>query len=254
MKYKLLAVVIVSAGVIAVSTLLHGYIEAPLEEGVSAQGNSPRMLEIKSVISDGDGPPSSAARESRSTETEVVMGIPVLKNRNCTVTRHYVDLGNGMVTEAYSCVPDESAPDTYEQLSDDELAVLAYSDPRAASTLGKRIVDADLAQSRELLIRAVALEPTNVEPVMWLASQAYSLRGNSKLAKDAASNAYVVTQTARALGSNTDVGWIVEDLREAGLRNEGFTALDEAVKEDLRTIREIQLEVFGESVIGEELL
>jgi hypothetical protein len=253
-KTKLLALVVVGAGVISTATLLRSNLEAPLGKAVPAQSPSPTIIEGNTKVSATDGSASAAAEDFDSPETEIVMGLQVLKDRNCTVTRHYIDLGNGMVTEAYSCVPDEKTPNPYELLSDDELAVLAYSDPQAASMLGKRMVESDPARSRELLIRAVALEPTNLEPVMWLAAVAYSLRGHSKAAKDATANAYVITLTARALGSDSDVGPIIEDLRDAGLTDEGFAALDEAVKDDLSAIRKIQLEVFGKSAIGEELL
>ena len=169
-------------------------------------------------------------------------------------SRDYVDLGNGAVTAAYSCVPHDKAPGEYAQYSDEELSVLAYSDARAASTLGKRLVEADPQRARRMLLRAVALEPGNVEPVMWLASQAYSLRGDSNAARMATANAYVITGTARALGSRADIDWIVEDLRSAGLSDDGFAALDRFVEQDLQTIRAIQLDVFGHSSIEEDLL
>ncbi len=118
-------------------------------------------------------------------ETEIVMGIEVRKDRECAVQRHYVDLGNGTVTDAYSCVPNESVSHDYDRYSDEELRVLSYSDARAASILGKRLVEVDLAESRRLLLRAVALKPANLDPVMWLAAQAYSLRGRDPASQNA---------------------------------------------------------------------
>lgn len=198
--------------------------------------------------------PDLANQSSSSPDAEIVMGIPVRKDRNCDVTRHYVDLGNGLVTEAYSCNPREASADNYELLGNDELAVLAYNDARAASVLGKRLVESNPEKSRAWLLRAAALEPDNVEPLMWLASQAYSLRGESNAALVATANAYVITKTSRALGSDADLDWIVNDLRDAGLDDADIGYLDEAARRDLQAIRTIQLAVFGHTTIGEEML
>lgn len=253
MKHGRLAIALALAGVVSVATFLRDTGEPQLAPTTPAppQTEAPRLVVQPSQANPTETPPEET---TGSPETEIVMGIPVLRDRNCTVTRHYVDLGNGLVTEAYSCEPHDKAPDEYEHYSDDELAVLAYSDAKAASTLGKRLVGADPGRSREMLIRAAALEPGNVEPIMWLASQVYSLRGDSHAARIAAANAYVITNTARALGSGADIDWIIEDLRNAGLNDEGFAALDRLVEEDLRTIRAIQLDVFGQSSIEEDLL
>ncbi len=245
MKHGRLAIPLALAGVVSAAIFLGGTSEpqpalttaAPPE----AEVHGPVVVETQ-------------REATESPATEIVMGVPVRKDRNCSVTRHYVDLGNGTVTEAYSCVPHATAPGAYEQYSNEELAVLAYGDARAAGTLGKRLVEADPPRARRMLLRAVALEPGNVEPVMWLASQAYSLRGDSSAARMAMANAYVITGTARALGSRADIDWIVEDLRGAGLDDEGFAALDRFVKEDLRRIRAVQLDVFGHSSIEEDLL
>ena len=198
--------------------------------------------------------PDLAVESQASPDTEIVMGIPVRKDRNCDVSRHYIDLGNGLVTEAYSCTSQQTEADDYELLGDSELAVLAYSDAEAAATLGKRLVESNLDRSRQWLLRAVALEPGNVEPLMWLASQAYSLRGESNAAVVATANAYVITKTAKALGSDANLDWIVNDLRDAGLDGEDIEYLDGAARRDLQAIRTVQLEVFGRTTIGEELL
>lgn len=199
-------------------------------------------------------PSEPAAETAEAAETEIVMGIEVRRDRNCTVERHYVDLGNGTVTEAYSCVPTQIVADDYESYSDEELRVLSYSDANSASVLGKRLLEVDLAASRALLLRAVALQPANLDPVMWLAAQAYSLRGDTPAANEARANAYVLVQTAKAMGSPASVEWIFNDLEEAGFGATDFARLDEQVRKDLRRIREIQLEVFGESVVDEVLL
>ena len=77
---------------------------------------------------------------------------------------------------------------------------------------------------------------------------------SSNAALVATANAYVITKTSRALGSDADLDWIVDDLRAAGLDNEDIEYLDEATRRDLQAIRSIQLEVLGHTTIGEELL
>ena len=224
--------------------------ETPAENASAAPvaGSSGNRPETGSVAEPG------TVTESGQPETEIVMGIEVRKDRECTVQRHYVDLGNGTVTDAYSCAPSEPIADAYEHYSDEELRVLAYSDARAASVLGKRLVEVDLDESRRLLLRAVALKPTNLDPVMWLAAQAYSLRGTSPAAQSARANTYVLTRTAQAMGSGASIDWVLADLEQAGFNERDLAELEEQVRDNLRRIREIQLEVYGESVVDEVLL
>ena len=141
--------------------------------------------------------------------------------------------------------------DDYEHYSDEQLRVLAYSDARAASVLGKRLVNSQPAEAESLLLRAVALQPADQNPVMWLAAQAHSLRGASAAAHRARANTYVLTRTAQALGSDASIGWILADLRQAGFSLDDVHRLDQRVRANLRRVRDIQLEVFGESTIDE---
>lgn len=183
--------------------------------------------------------------------TEIVLGLEVRKDRNCTVERHYVDLGNGTVTEAYRCVPVSPATDDYDHYSEEELRVLSYDDSRAASVLGKRLVNVDPRQAEALLLRAVALQPGNLGPVMWLAAQAHSLRGESQAAQTARAYTYVLTRTAQALGSDQDITWVLRDLQRAGFSLEDVARLEKEVRANLGRIRDIQLEVSGETTIDE---
>lgn len=206
---------------------------------------------VESVSQAPGAAPSDTPDTPDTPETEIVMGIEVLKDRSCTVSRHFLDLGNGIVTDAFSCIQDERAPDDYELYSLEELKVMAYSDAKAAGVLGKRLAGTNLREAREWILRAVALEPGNIEPAMWLASQAYSLRGNSRAAVRATANAYIITQTLNGLGSNKSVDWIIEDLRKLGFRDEHIAALDESVSKDLMAVRDVQVEVYGQSLIAE---
>lgn len=246
-KLTLLLIATVVASIVAIR--LQGSSSAPIAEAPAKVPAAP------TVTSAGDSRSENDPVETIEVpETEIVMGIEVRKDRNCSVQRHYVDLGNGTVTDAYSCVPNGPVVDDYEHYSDEELRVLSYSDARAASVLGKRLVDVDLDESRRLLLRAVALKPANLDPVIWLAAQAYSLRDASPRAQNARANTYVLTRTAQAMGSGASIEWVLEDLERAGFNAADIARLEERVRENLRRIRDIQLEVYGESVVDEVLL
>lgn len=184
-----------------------------------------------------------------NSATETVMGIEVRKNRNCDIERRYIDLGNGTVVEAFTCVPRHASTRAYEDIGIETLEVMAYDDWQAASVLGKRLVETDLDKSRQYLLRAVALRPDNLDPVMWLSAQVYSLRGDTLEAKNAIANNYVLARTAKLLGSKTDIDWIAEELREAGFDDADFVELERGVQDNLQYIRKVQIEVFGESFI-----
>jgi len=248
-KLTLLLLTLVVACVIA--TQLERPDTAPLPPAATP-ADAPAKL--PAIVAEEDSPEPDSVAAPEPPATEMVMGIEVRKDRHCSVQRHYIDLGNGTVTDAYSCVPNETAVGEYDHYSDDELRVLSYNDARAASVLGKRLVEVDLAESRRLLLRAVALKPANLDPVMWLAAQAYSLRGESPAAQSARANTYVLTRTAQAMGSAVDVQWILEDLDGAGFGEKEIAVLEERVRENLRRIREIQLEIYGESLVDEVLL
>ncbi|MGI9261922.1 MAG: hypothetical protein ACR2QR_07790 [Woeseiaceae bacterium] len=248
-KLTLLLLAIAIAGVIAIPLTTPDAVQqptavAPVAEAAASRVAQAESAQLKALENTGPG----------QLETEIVMGVEVRKDRGCSVQRHYVDLGNGTVTDAYSCVPDEPVVDDYDHYSNQELRVLSYSDAKAAAILGKRLVEVDLAESRRLLLRAVALKPANLDPVMWLAAQAYSLRGRSPAAQNARANTYVLARTAQALGSDANIAWVLEDLDQAGFDNDEIARLEDQVTENLRRIHEIQLEVHGESVVDEVLL
>jgi len=252
-KLTLLILAIAIAGVVAISAKTPDAVQRPQAAAPAAvfapESSASSVAALEQARTEAGGvtvPPQ--------LETEIVMGIEVRKDRGCSVQRHYVDLGNGTVTDAYSCVPDRPVVGDYDHYSNEELRVLSYSDAEAAAVLGKRLVEEDLSESRRLLLRAVALKPANLDPVMWLAAQAYSLRGNSPAAQKARANTYVLARTAQALGSVANISWVLEDLDQAGFDNEAIARLEDRVRRNLRRIREIQLEVHGESVVDEVLL
>jgi hypothetical protein len=234
----------------------------PWEDGAAPQGGQRDAL-VPDISSSGNPVEPAAVNETNTQassaqpvpvpDTETVMGIQVRGDRNCTVTRHYLDLGDGTVSEAFSCDRPERPTSAYDAYASRTLEYLAYGDAEAASTLGKRLAETDPARARALILRALALQPQDIEPAMWLASQAYSLRGSTAAARRATANSYILTRIVQELGGDVAVTWIVEDLRESGFEDADLARLDARVARDLRRIGDIQLEVLGERTIREDL-
>ena len=100
--------------------------------------------------------------------TEIIHGLRVRKDRNCTIELNYVDAGDGNLIEAYSCMPNQPAEaDEFDQYNNETLAGMAYSDASAAEALGKRLAESDLESARELMIRSAALRPENAQPMLY---------------------------------------------------------------------------------------
>ncbi|MDJ0760741.1 MAG: hypothetical protein QNJ19_15200 [Woeseiaceae bacterium] len=195
-----------------------------------------------SEVVDGDG-----------SETEVVMGLRVRKDRNCTVRQHMVDLGNGLVTDAYSCdPPDVEKP--FAGHSDADLWVLSYSDATAAEELGKRLLyQRKEGAANELMLRAVALQPDNVRPLLYLMSQTGSLRGDAPGARAAVGKAYIISRTASHFDPSVNTDWLLEDLVQYRFESDDIERLDRIVDGNLERMRKVQIDVFGESRIEEAL-
>lgn len=231
----------------------HGAAPAARQADAPAPVNSAQSIPVEQVSTNRKRIPTKPVDVFRVPRTETVMGIKMRRDRSCTLTRHYLELGDGTVSEAISCEGRGSPPSDYDHYDDRTLKQLAYGDAEAASVLGKRLVEADPARSRALVLRALALRPHDIEPAMWLASQAYSLRGNSVAARRATANSYILTRIAQELGGEVAVTWIIEDAKESGFDDADFASLESRVAEDLQRIGDIQLEVFGERTLREDL-
>ncbi len=187
------------------------------------------------------------------SETEIVMGLRVRKDRNCTVRQHMVDLGNGLVTDAYSCDPPE-VEQPFANHSDADLLVLSYGDAAAAEELGKRLLfQQDEGAANEMMLRAVALNPDDVNPLLYLMTQTGSLRGDAPGARQAVGNAYIITKTAGYFDPSVTTRWLEADLIEYRFFPEHIEKLDRIVDGNLERMRAVQIEVFGSSRIGEAL-
>ncbi len=199
---------------------------------------------------------TTTTRSETDSDFEVVHGLQVRKDRNCTVERRYIDVGNGTVIEAFSCTPNQPAePGAFEEYDNETLAGMSYSDSLAAEVLGKRLADIDPERARMLLMRSVALRPQNTNPILWLASAYYGLvASNGEPAIDEMSQNYLLTRVAEELGTNGAAASIRSHLIRAGFEDKDFLRLEKEITVDLVQIRDVQLEVHGRSELTEPSL
>lgn len=191
--------------------------------------------------------------QTGDSDFEVVHGLRVRKDRNCTVEPRYIDVGDGTVVEAFTCTPNTTREaSAYENYDNETLALMSYADALAAEVLGKRLAEQDPEQARQLMLRSVSLEPRNADPVLWLASAYYSrVETNGVPALAEMSDKYRLTRIAEELGTVGAAAAVRQSLVDAGFQAEDFQKLEELLQKDLTTIRQIQLEVFGESTLPE---
>lgn len=179
--------------------------------------------------------------------------IEALRKLNCSAEKHMVHLGDGLVTEAYSCEPPQT-DGPFAAYSDADLLVLSYSDADAAEELGKRLLfQNEQGPANEMMLRAVALRPDDISPLQFLVSQTGSLRGPSREARTQVANAYIISKTASYFDPTVTTGWLRKDLAEHRFSAEDIERLDRLVEGNLARMRAVQIEVFGESRIGEAL-
>ena len=188
-----------------------------------------------------------------SEHTEIVLGLRVRKDRDCTVELKDYVTPAGEMFSAYSCTP--HAPRALHPLSyytDDTLGTMAYSDAKAAEVLGKRLIGADTPRAYELLIRAAALDGGNTEHLTWLAEQAFgTVAVSGKPQFSNLERQYELAALAVRLGAPPNKSsYLKNELLRYGADTERLDALDERAEELLRTMRDIQRTVFGEVTIG----
>jgi len=255
MKSKFLVPLFVLAAVVVV-----GYVLMPAD----TEDHPPPFVSIddNTLINDKTSTEVTSVVESESVTTtssetdsefEIVLGIQVRKDRNCTLERRYIDVGDGTVIEGFSCTPNQPAePGAYEEYGNATLAGMSYSDSLAAEILGKRLADIDPGRARMLLMRSVALRPQNTNPILWLASVNYSLVAtNGEPAIHEMSQNYLLARVAEELGTHGAAASIRSELIRVGFEDEDFLKLEEDVIVDLAKIRDVQLEVHGRSELTE---
>ena len=248
MKRKLLFPLLAAAA--AAVFALMPWASAPPEPSPPAVADStPERVPTAASVTPAEAEASSETKSDNDSGVEIVHGMRVRKDRDCTIEPRYFDLGEGTVLTAHVCVPNGlPEPEFYDIYDDATLAKMAYSDAGAAEELGRRVSEQDPERARALILRSVALRPENTLPVLWLADQNYSmLSKNGEPAFKQMQEKYLLTRVAEELGSVDAAMLIRHELEEAGASEDMFRHLEHQVLFDLREIRAIQIEVKGES-------
>jgi len=194
---------------------------------------------------------------SRTTDvvndgTEIVLGLQVRKDRDCTVEFKDYVTPDGDMFSAWSCTPHSPlSPQEYEHYDDATLEVMAWSDADAAALLGQRLVERNTRKSYEMLVRATALDG-DFRHLAWLADQAFgvvSVDGEPHMGN--LGQQYELAAVSRELGDSSGRSdYFRQELVNAGADDKQLSGLDEQVVKLLQQIREIQLTVLGEVSIG----
>jgi len=198
-------------------------------------------------------PPEPTSAEN--IDTEIVLGIPVLKDRDCRVELKDYVTTKGEMFSAYSCTPNNPAlAHVYADYSDETLAEMAYSDGDAAALLGRRYIGKDTGKSYELLIRASALQGGKVEHLTWLAEQAFGvivIDGEPQLRN--LQYQYELAALASRLGDKPGKAtYLKQELLRNGVDEVQLDALNLRVDALLQSMRDIQRTVLGEVTIGRQ--
>jgi len=172
----------------------------------------------------------------------------------CTIITRYLPNDDGTVTETYSCEPNayqEEHP--YESYPNEALESLAYSEAKAAEILSIRLREQDEEVAMSLAIRASALSGGDTYPIL-LFSQAYPHPAaiNDVPVKKTYRVKYVLSAVALMLGDNSGAlpSWEASIRKFSDDPDRELALLDERARQIVVEMRQIQLDVTGETTIG----
>ena len=187
---------------------------------------------------------------------EIVLGIKVFKDRDCTVeTRHIVNPETGETSQAFTCTPNSPVEeDSYGAFSSNVLAPMACSDAHAAEVLGLRKLGSDnsnvQAEGLNLIYRSVALSG-NFEAIHRAIVSRYNLVSvNGALRIDSVKQGLVLHAIAERLGSPLrEFEVFAALLLENGVSQEEINQLTDKATDTLRAIADLQTELTGDMTI-----
>ena len=249
----------VIAAVLGVSVVYWMYAEYPALTGETTAPVAQTAAISRPAVPAAPIPqaPEDAAKFSDGTQfddgTEMVLGIPVRKDRNCTVEFKDYVTPTGEMFSAYTCTPNEPRPPhVYANYSNETLESMAYSDAVAAALLGQRLIEEDTGKSYELLIRASALEGGNVEHIVWLADMAFNptaLNGEPQI--ENLEGRYELAALSTHLGHDPiPAAFLRHELVSAGVDEKRLSELDRRADGLLKKMQDIQRTVIGQVTIG----
>ena len=187
------------------------------------------------------------------TAYEVVQGLRVRKDRNCTVTTHYVPNGDGTVSTVYACEPNSAGSENpYGGYSNETLAQMVYHDAKAAETLGMRFREKDQELAMSLIIRASALAGGDARPIIDFSS-AYpeAVRIDGQPVTKTIRVQYVLNAVVELLGAEGHGRQFWEGEVRASLEDPeaAIRRFDEQARAIIAEMRAIQREVMGAATI-----
>ncbi len=199
-----------------------------------------------------DGTPKNESIVQNDAGTEIVLGIRVRKDRKCTVELKDYVTPDGRMFSAYTCTPNEPKPaHPYAHYDNETLAGMSWSDAEAAALLGQRLIDRDTGRSYELLIRATALDG-DTRHISWLADMAFNptaINGEPHIAN--LESRYELAELNARLGTDPVLPDVLKrELANAGVGEDRLSELDARADALLRSIQDIQRDVFGEVWVG----
>ena len=209
----------------------------------------------------GDQNAVPANGENPDSDTEVVLGLRVRKDRNCTLSvRQYADPETAELRNVYSCTPNEPVePDPYESWSEEVLASMAYGDAHAAQVLGLRHISSDNAEQEalglSLLYRSVALsgDPTTFRKAIGQRYAYLEINGEPQIHN--MKQLLVFNIIGEAMGDNRfNTAQVLLELKRADVPAAELERLQTGAWGILEAMADLQVEMTGDTTIREALV
>lgn len=265
MKLPLISILLIAAAIVAWQL-----INLPSDSATTASNDpqSPAAL-VKKTLNH----PQSAAPSDRpanhnqpdldnpqATEMELVQGIYVRKDRNCSVeVDERFDPDTGNLRRLYACTPNSlPEPDPYTAYDSQVLAGMAYGDARAAEVLGVRLLTSEnpTTQSAGLnyLLRSAALA-NHTRPIALAVNNRYNdFASNGTLHLDNIKRLVTLSHISNVITPNSMSGAVYQNiLRESGVSEEEIARLITAGNQALERMADIQTQVTGNTQLREAL-
>jgi hypothetical protein len=191
---------------------------------------------------------------------EIVHGIKVRKDRNCTVeVEHRFNPETGNSRKIFSCIPN-SPPETdpYTTYDSEVLAGMAYGDAHAAEVLGVRLLRSPDPEVEyiglEYLLRAVALSNDTRGIALAMNNRYNSLQSNGTMNLDNIKRLVTLSHVSNTVSPGTMSGPAYQKiLRDFGVSDEEIRTLIRNGDEILEHMARVQSEVTGNTHIREAL-
>jgi len=204
---------------------------------------------LAASVANGAPPQRGAIAES---ETELVLGVEVRRQRNCRVELNDYVTPAGEMFGAYSCLPSRpEARHPYFAYDDDTLALMAWSDADAAEQLGRRLLGHDLDRSRQYMLRATALDG-DISRIDWFAEQAFgtvAVNGIPQVGN--LERRYELAELAARLGGDPiRAGYLRNQLMQLGVNARQLHKCANRAAAMMESMRAVQALVRGRATLG----